>query len=178
MSEIRENLRKLAAGAACLAGREEAVIAVEQKPFQKRGNRNTISRGNLFCVREMKKVFLFLFVLVGFGLNSFGQNTVVIQTDEKDKSKSVDECAYRISGICTTEDIGGVEVASEYSGNGYYFLEFENYNSFTVSVIFEYVSLKNKKTGTIILKPNEKKKTKETYYEPSDYKLISRKLNN
>ena len=126
---------------------------------------------------NLRKVVAIAICLAGFGFSAFAQN-VVIQTNEVGKSTTNDDCAYRISGICTTEDIGGVEIASEYSGNGYYFLEFENYNSFTVSVIFEYVSLDNKKTGTIILKPNEKKKTKETYYQPSDYKLISRKLNN
>ena len=125
----------------------------------------------------MKKFIVILVALLGFGMSSFGQN-VVIQTNEAGKSETKDNCAYRISGICTTEDIGGVEISTSYSVNGFYYLELENYNSFTVSVIFEYVTQGNKKTGTIVLKANEKKKTNDTYYQPSDFKLIARKLNN
>ena len=82
MSEIRENLRKVVAGAACLAEREEAVIAVEQRPFQKRGNRNTISRGNQFMYGSMKTVLLILVAIIGFGFAANSQ----IKTNTKEKT--------------------------------------------------------------------------------------------
>jgi hypothetical protein len=44
---------------------------------------------------------------------------------------------YFIAGISTKEDIGGVEVSSQYRDNRYR-LVFENYNNFPVSVIFEF----------------------------------------
>jgi len=127
---------------------------------------------------NLRKVVAIAIYLAGFGLSAFAQN-VVIQTNESSKSTTEDKCAYRISGICTTEDIGGVEISrGDGGGGGNYYLSFENYNNFTVSVIFEYVSAGDKKTGTIVLKANEKKKTNDFYYYPTDFKLIARKLNN
>jgi len=158
----------------------------------------------------MKKFYLIIVTVICFNLSSFGQNEV-IQTDEANKAEAQDKCAYRIAGICTTEDIGGVEVArirrtNEKGGHYYneYFLEFENYNNFTVTVIFEYttfakvlseskmlsaekwrqdkniittVLIEKKRTGTIVLKANEKKITKDIHDDPCDFKLIARKLN-
>jgi hypothetical protein len=90
-----------------------------------------------------------------------------------------DNCAYRINGICTTDDIGGVEVSTKEADYAhYYYLVFENHNSFAVNVIFEYETEEFKKTGTIVLKANEKKQTASFYYQPSDFKLITRELNN
>ena len=57
-----------------------------------------------------------------------------------------DDCAFRISGICSTEDIGGVEyefktVDSHYVGSQYhptkYYYVFTNYNSTTVTVLWQ-----------------------------------------
>ena len=133
----------------------------------------------------MKKIVLIFATIICFGLNCFGQN-VVIQTNEVNKSKTNDDCAYRINGICTTEDLGGVEVSNgEYMGDMCHLI-FENYNSFIVSVIFEitvtsYVHpnyVEEKQTGTIVLKPNEKKETHNSYCKPRDFKLIARKLKN
>ena len=126
---------------------------------------------------NLRKVVAIAICLAGFSFSALAQN-VVIQTNEVGKSTTNDDCAYRISGICTTEDIGGVEVSqASYSGS-WKLLEFENYNSFTVSVIYEFVTSGEKKTGTIVLKANEKKTTKDNYYYPTDFKLIARKLNN
>ena len=128
---------------------------------------------------NLRKVLAIAICLAGFGFSALAQN-VVIQTNEAGKSNTVDDCAYRISGICTTEDIGGVEVArgsNDYSS--FYRLVFENYNSFVVSVIFEVeVYSGDKYTGTIVLKANEKKETKDSYNVPKNFKLIARKLNN
>lgn len=125
------------------------------------------------------KRFILFFVALTFSGFMFGQNVVIQANATGSTSEAKDDCAYRIAGICTTEDAGGVEISKDclYASN-YAFLVFENYNSFAVSVIFEYVEYGNKKTGTIILKANEKKKTTDTYYIPSDFKLIARKLNN
>jgi len=93
----------------------------------------------------MKNFFLVFVAIIGFGFSAFSQN-VVIQTNEIDKSKTQDDCAYRISGICTTEDLGGVEVARGSCNSGSWsYLVFENYNSLTVSVIYELVTSGKKK---------------------------------
>jgi len=125
----------------------------------------------------MRKYFFVLVAVVGFSFSTFAQN-VVIQTNEISKSKKTNYCAYRIGGICTTEDIGGVEVARGSNSSGdYYHLVFENYNSFIVTVIFEVqTEYGNKKTGTIVLKPDERKETQDIYWSPSNFKLIVRKL--
>ena len=143
--------------------------------------KNQMSRGNDLNFCKMKKVFLILVAVIGFHSLTFGQ-TVGVQviggTTENTEKK--DDCAYRISGICATEDLGGVEVSKgQYTGNGYWKLKFENYNNFTVSVIFEYTTVGDRKeTGRIVLKANEKKETDDTYYQPSSFKLIARKLTN
>jgi len=126
----------------------------------------------------MKKIIVLLVAVVCFALNSFGQNTAN-QTNGTTKSETHDTCAYRIAGICTSEDIGGVEVSrSGRSGDRWCSLEFENYNSFTVSVIYEFETEREKKTGVIVLRASEKKKTNEIYFLPDNYKLIARKLKN
>lgn len=46
------------------------------------------------------------------------------------------ECEYRINGICSTEDIGGVDVSIIYENNCTWAV-FTNYNSFPVTVLYE-----------------------------------------
>jgi hypothetical protein len=85
---------------------------------------------------------------------------------------------YFIAGISTREDIGGVEVSSQYS-NSYYRLIFENYNNFPVSVIFEFSdNVQNRQTGTIVLRAGEKKEASGIINgrPQRDFKLIVRKL--
>ncbi|MDR1847603.1 MAG: hypothetical protein LBR17_05750 [Bacteroidales bacterium] len=127
----------------------------------------------------MKKIVLVL-ALIGFGVCANAQTVVVQQnTDTKNGQTKTDDCAYRIAGICTSEDIGGVEVSKgNFAGSGYYHLKFSNYNSFPVRVIFEYQSNGNFHTGTIILKANEIKQTEDNYYSPHNFKLIVRKMSN
>jgi len=100
--------------------------------------------------------------------------------DVASKYETKNNSEYRISGISTTEDVGGVEIfRSDCDEGNWCKLEFENYNNFSVSVIFEYATMRgNIKTGTIVLKANEKKKTNDTYPFPTDFKLIARKLSN
>ena len=135
------------------------------------------------------------FILIALFFHSlmYGQN-VDIQVNTGSNSEAKDDCAYRIAGICTTEDIGGVEVYKTNElkkGSSYTFLTFKNHNNFSVNVIFEYeyidyYSTKEESykreigtaTGTIVLKANEKKKTNEEYNSRArNFKLIVRKLN-
>lgn len=86
---------------------------------------------------------------------------------------------YYINGISTQEDIGGVEVSRESvsSYSSYYNLIFENYNDFSVSVMYQVTDCDDGDvTGTIILKAGETKGTGDVYCKPSDYKLIVRRL--
>jgi len=139
----------------------------------------------------MKIFFVILVAVAGFGVCAFSQNAV-IKTNENTKLGSQEKCTYWISGVCANEDIGGVEVALGSIFNEdkpwCFHLMFENYNNFTVSVIFECIAEElnrdtnrlepTKQTGTIVLKANETKETKNVYYNPRNFKLIVRKLNN
>ncbi len=65
-----------------------------------------------------------------------------------------DDCPYRINGICSTEDIGGVDVqfscdCNNY-GEGHTYAIFTNYNTFPVTVLYELVVYGTKETGTIV----------------------------
>jgi hypothetical protein len=65
MSEIRENLRKVAAGAACLAEREETVIAVESRDHAKnkeispKDHTSRINNSRMVCLALLLGVFIF-----------------------------------------------------------------------------------------------------------------------
>jgi len=63
---------------------------------------------------------------------------------------------YKINGISTKEDIGGVEATYAHPN-----LTFENYNDFPVTVLFEVVTTARNNPsqymGTIVLRANEKK---------------------
>ena len=154
-----------------------------------RENRKSIRVwGNSFDFCQMKKIFLTLVAVIGFILNGFGQNTVVIQNDGK-TTNAKDDCTYRINGICTTEDLGGVEVSTgshkyDDANEPAMKIKFTNYNNFIVTVIFEVevdVSRYNygtaKRIGTIVLKPNETKETSDYFLNPTNYRLIVRKVN-
>ena len=127
---------------------------------------------------NLRNVVAIAICLAGFGFSANAQN-VVIQTNEVGKSPAQEDCAYRINGICTTEDIGGVEATGTPHHSNYQMcawgLVFENYNNFTVSVIFE---VNKGRTGTIVLRSNERKETTDkTYCKPESIRLIARKLN-
>lgn len=96
----------------------------------------------------MKKLVLVLVAM--FPLLCFSQNIIVANGNNSNTSNNQDqeECPYRINGICSTEDIGGVDIRFEYvkdgvittSSNDYVHLVLENYNNFTVSVLVEYTT--------------------------------------
>ena len=124
--------------------------------------------------------------LMCLGLNCFGQST------ELDLSIKVpgyvyteEDYQYRINGISTVEDIGGVEVAKgTMTRPGYYRISFENFNSFTVTVIFQTdvntydgrSQGRRSETGTVVLRPGEKRETQDIFWDPGNFILISRKL--
>ena len=133
------------------------------------------------------KVVCVIFVFfVCIGLNCFGQSTEVdLNVKVPSNTPAVDN-AYRINGVSTAEDIGGVEVSigrrtAQGAYGSDYKLVFENYNNFTVTVIFEVEiletgNIKEKRTGTIVLRANEKKETSDSYYRTQQFVLIVRRL--
>lgn len=99
---------------------------------------------------------------------------VVVQTTNNPSQSSKEDCAFRINGICSTEDIGGVDArwyryVSDISGykdmegyissfsNSYFLLE--NYHDFTVNVLL-LVSNDDDcpdETFNVVIKPGAKK---------------------
>ena len=84
----------------------------------------------------MKKLVLVLVAM--FPLFCFSQNIIVANGNNSNTSNNQDqeECPYRINGICSTEDIGGVEFEFIFENN-YNYLRLTNYNNTTVSVLFD-----------------------------------------
>jgi len=125
---------------------------------------------------KLIKICIILAVLFCINLNCFGQNNevnVIISGGQNPE----EDYLYRINGISTTEDIGGVEVTSVSSTDPYRRLVFHNFNTFNVTVIFEVEGDDGrKKTGTIVLRPYERKETQDAYYLPVSYVLIARKM--
>ena len=62
--------------------------------------------------------------------------------------------------------------------NETYRLKFENYNNFTVNVLFEAQESGAKRTGTIVLNAKEAKETTDTFIDPKNVVLITRRLGN
>lgn len=106
----------------------------------------------------MKK--LFIAALFGiFVTCCYGQD-VKVNINNNDVTTK-DDCAFRINGICSSEDIGGVDLefvteTLQYCSNIY--ANLTNYNSFPVSVIFKVKELCNtcykEKTFTVVLGVN------------------------
>jgi len=96
-------------------------------------------------------------------------------------AQGAEDKSYRINGISTAEDIGGVDVSGVDGVGGQ--LEFVNHNSFPVTVIYEAAySVNDKVTGTVVL---DKGATKKISVKCADggcrwgferYTLIVRKL--
>lgn len=83
----------------------------------------------------MKKVLLLTTMFfVGMFTYCYGQD-VRVNINNQDYSSNND-CEYKINGICSSEDIGGVDVefSDGVDGRGYYVV-FTNYNSFPVTVL-------------------------------------------
>lgn len=74
------------------------------------------------------------------------QNIIQI-TNNGNTSTTEKDCGYKINGICSSEDIGGVSLEDIYRedlgggpfSNGITRAELKNYNNFTVTVLMELV---------------------------------------
>jgi len=95
---------------------------------------------------------------------------------ELEKPKVVNKGEFKINGVSSSEDIGGVDMFTGAESIGASSrIVFKNNNNFAVSVVFELGTIGETKTGTIDLKANERKETRNNYYQPYDLKLIVRK---
>lgn len=89
----------------------------------------------------MKKL-IFTITCVVFAMTCLGQNIIQVSGNQGNSQKQ-DDCPFRINGICSTEDIGGVMVEFKYGesgdGDAYdgVYLHAENYNSFPVTVLLQ-----------------------------------------
>lgn len=88
--------------------------------------------------------------------NVNAQQTVVIQNSENAKSTGG---GFYINGISSALDIGGVEATVwsklTYQGTYYFYVRLTNYHDFRVTVLYQAGS--DKVTGSMVLKPGEKR---------------------
>lgn len=127
----------------------------------------------------MKKVILIAAMFfAGLFTYCYGQD-VKVNINNQDYSSNKD-CEYKINGICSSEDIGGVEIRGikkyikENDGYDSYHADYSyailtNYNKTTVSVMFEIFSQGG--VYTTVLRENETKEvllfTRRAPYKPS-----------
>ena len=114
----------------------------------------------------MKKLVLVLVAM--FPLFCFSQNIIVANGNNSNTSNNQDqeECPYRINGICSTEDIGGVEfefIKSKESSSYVDYYTLSNYNNFTVSVLVEYKIDGIIYTASNVLQADQKRQFKTPY---------------
>lgn len=116
----------------------------------------------------MKKVFLVATMLfAGLFTYCFGQN-VNVNINNQDYSSNKD-CDFKINGICSSEDIGGVDIqgldkydeaGTDREGNPIYYINhyavLTNYNDFPVTVLIDFYG--NVKQATL-----RKDETKEVF---------------
>ena len=82
----------------------------------------------------MKKIFL-LFALVGMNVLAYSQD-VKVNINNLDTAAVKDNCPYRINGICSSEDVGGVNVDILYADEVTWAV-FTNYNEYPVTILYE-----------------------------------------
>lgn len=103
----------------------------------------------------MKKLF-FVLSLIGICSLGYAQDVNV-----NINNSGYNDCPYRINGICASEDIGGVEINFT-AKNFCHYLDLDNYNSFTVTVLWqlEYYNKayekdgRTTKTGSCVISAN------------------------
>lgn len=143
----------------------------------------------------MKNFFLLLLLFVCVSANG-QQNIIQINQSNGSTTTSTNqsECRFKINGICSSEDIGGVslEMRRELRGGDYdvcqnweVFADLTNYNNFTVTVLLQleyetnYVS--DEETYQIVLPSGGTKSIKLKRCRQSPYLLqgmIVRRLRN
>lgn len=117
-----------------------------------------------------------LFIAALFGLFvacCYGQD-VRVNINNQDATKT-DDCPYRINGICSSEDIGGVDFEVKTEGDKVS-LVLTNYNTFPVTVLMEYEYYHPhvwfKETTSVVLGVNGVKKIAEGNSSYRDYRLV------
>ena len=122
---------------------------------------------------------------VAIAMSCFGQNIIQVNSEQGNSNSQKEDCAFRINGICSTEDIGGVMTEfkeGDLTGAGeHVYLHAENYNNSTVTVLLQYYYSKNAEHDMLnfVLKPFEKKAIMLSGWYTSYYQLegiIVRKL--
>lgn len=129
----------------------------------------------------MKTLFVLLFALTGFIANANAQ-TVVVQNNKTASEQVQDPNIFYINGIPSTQDIGGVENEAVdlffRDGSGYH-VYFTNYNSSTVTVLYQ-ITFGDKeltRIGSVVLKAKEKKDVLlRTNCSPAEIATITRRL--
>lgn len=81
----------------------------------------------------MKKLFL-LFPLISISIFAYSQDVKVNINNQE--AFMNEECAYRINGICSSEDIGGVNVDILFADEVTWAV-FTNYNEYPVTILYE-----------------------------------------
>jgi hypothetical protein len=124
----------------------------------------------------MKKILILMLIL---GIMSFVNAQNIIQINQSSNSTSTNSsnsnCDFKINGVCSSEDIGGVSLERFYNEiipgqenapwpNYYGYAELTNYNNFTVTVLikvaFEFRDSYQEETYQVVIPRNETRKVK------------------
>ena len=102
--------------------------AMETRDHVKNGvsPKDQMSRENQCYIRDMKKVFLFLVVVVCFCFSTFCQNTIIIQQSTNNSSETISKKTEE------NKAVNGVEYELLNKGD-YLIIEITNYNNFSVT---------------------------------------------
>lgn len=128
----------------------------------------------------MKKTFCVIITLF-LVFPCIAQNIIQVTNNDRNNSTTPKECEYRINGICSSEDIGGVDVDITYDEADHTtYAVFKNYNKCSVSVLYEIGNsddgegskfntdryrTEDGKTGSMVLVVNGTKKIKLDYHK-------------
>lgn len=103
------------------------------------------------------------------------QNIIQITNNGTNTTSTQKECEFKINGVCSSEDIGGVSLERFYNEiipgqenapwpNHYGYAELTNYNNFTVTVLikiaFEFRDNYQEETYQVVIPSNETRKVK------------------
>ena len=107
----------------------------------------------------MKSLAKFFMTAVLSALCTFGYCQDVKVNINNQEQTGKDDCPYRINGICSTEDIGGVDVELITDELDVPSIKLTNYNAFPVTVLWSIESMNSRsdcidKVGTTILGVN------------------------
>lgn len=123
----------------------------------------------------MKKFFTLIFLL-GIIAGANAQNIIQITNNGTGgNSNTQRDCDFKINGVCSSEDIGGVSLERFYNEiilgqenapwpNHYGYAELKNYNNFTVTVLiqvaFEFRDSYQEETYQVVIPSNESRNVK------------------